>query len=78
MVGGGNAPPEEIRKRVVSILTNPLTFGLIRGLEVSVEAGTVTLRGTVQRQAESEEAERLALGVPGVVQIDNQLTILGS
>jgi len=66
--------PEQIRKRVLSILTNPLTFGLIRDLEVAVAGGTVTLRGIVHREADREEAERLALGVPGVAQVDNQIT----
>ncbi len=78
VIGSESTSPEEIRKRVLSILTNPLTFGLIRGLEVAVEGGTVTLRGITQRETQREEAERLALGVPGVAHVDNQITVLGS
>jgi len=78
VIGSGSTPPEEIRKRVLSILTNPLTFGVIRGLQVTVAGGTVTLSGTAPREPDREEAERLALGVPGVAQVVNQITVLGS
>src|SRR5213594_2017729 len=59
--GEGSIPDESIRSRVLSILANPLTFGVIRHLEVTVEGGAVTLRGTVTREADRVEAERLAL-----------------
>lgn len=73
----GAIPDESIRNRVLGVLTNPLTFGLIRNPEVTVEEGTVTLRGTIVREADRLEAERLTLSVPGVSSVVNLLTVAG-
>ena len=73
----GTHSAESIRSRVLSILTNPLTFGAIRHPEVSVEAGVVTLQGVVSRDGERVEAERLTLGVPGVTGVINLLKVGG-
>lgn len=37
--------------------------------------GVVTLQGAVPRPADSEKAERIARGVPGVVSVKNALTL---
>jgi len=71
----GSVTPEVIRSRVTSILTNPLTFGVIRNLQVAVEQGTVTLSGTAARESDRLQAERLTLGVPGVVGVINLITL---
>jgi len=71
----GSVTPEAIRSRVTSILTNPLTFGVIRNLQVSVEQGTVTISGSAAREADRLQAERLTLGVPGVVGVINLITL---
>ena len=73
----GNIPPETIRSRVLSILTNPLTFGVVRNLVVTVEQGTVTLNGIASRDADRIQAERLALGVPGVSGVINLISVGG-
>jgi len=71
----GHVPPETIRSRVTSILTNPLTFGVIRRLEVDVEDSTVTLKGVATRDADRLQAERLALSVPGVSGVINLIQV---
>ena len=74
----GEVPPQKIRARVTSILSNRLTFGVIRDLVVEVSAGTVTLHGLAIRDQDRVVAERLALSVTGVARVENRITILGS
>jgi len=74
----GRIPPEVIGTRVRSLLVNPLTFGVIRELEVSVEEGVVHLRGVARRDGDRIEAERLAMSVPGVTGVINEISVLGS
>lgn len=69
---------EAIRERVLSVLRNPLTFGVIRDLDVEVDRGTVVLRGLAERDADRREAERLALTVPGVSGVVNRIRLPGS
>jgi osmotically-inducible protein OsmY len=71
-------PPEAIRERVLAVLKNPLTFGVIRNLEVTLEEGMVVLRGVVQREADRTQAERLTLGVTGVTGVKNLITVAGT
>jgi osmotically-inducible protein OsmY len=42
-------------------------------IDVEVRDGKVTLRGPVELPAERERAERIALGVPGVLGVENEL-----
>ena len=44
-----------------------------RDIEVEVKDGAVTLRGLVEVVSQRERAERVVLGVPGVVSVDNRL-----
>jgi osmotically-inducible protein OsmY len=50
----------------------------LKGLDISVdtEQGVVRLSGTVQTEAAKEQATRLAQTVDGVVNVDNQLTVM--
>ena len=78
VASAGAVSPEFIMTRARSILTNPLTFGVIRNLSLRVEGSTIVLGGTVIRGADREEAERLVLSVPGVSRVVNQIGVLGS
>lgn len=73
----GTISPEQVRSRVLSVLTNPLTFGVVRNLEVEVEGSTVTLYGAVSRPSDLTHAERLCLGVPGVGSVRNLIEVMG-
>jgi len=45
------------------------------GIEVETVAGVVSLRGTVGSQAISDEAEKIAAAIPGVVSVRNNLKV---
>jgi osmotically-inducible protein OsmY len=46
-----------------------------RSITVEVSNGSVTLKGTVKSLAEKAEAERQAWSAPGVIAVDNQVTV---
>jgi osmotically-inducible protein OsmY len=46
-----------------------------RNITVEVSNGTVTLKGTVKSWVEKAEAERQAWSAPGVIAVDNQITV---
>lgn len=71
----GPVDDDTIRRRVESILVNPLTFGAVRDLRVTVTGARVSLKGSVIREFDRREAERLALTVDGVESVQNELTI---
>jgi osmotically-inducible protein OsmY len=75
VVPSGQTSPQTIRERILSALGNPLTFGVIRDLEVVVDGGAVELRGVAVRDADRTQAERLALGVNGVISVKNLITV---
>jgi osmotically-inducible protein OsmY len=76
LVGPASSNPD-VAERVRSILVNPLTFGVVRDLSVEVKDGIVTLSGMVEREGDWDDAARLALSVPGVTAVNNQLVIVG-
>jgi osmotically-inducible protein OsmY len=45
------------------------------GIDIEVDGGRVTLCGAVDSAAQHDAAERIALGVPGVCEVRNQLTV---
>ncbi len=75
VLGAGSVPPEKILSNVRSVLVNPLTFGVVRDLEVVVTGSVVTLRGEVSREADRLAAERLALTVTGVTEVINGIEV---
>lgn len=44
-------------------------------LEVEAEGATITIRGEVDREQVKETAERLARGVAGVIDVDNEVVV---
>lgn len=63
---------EDLRVRVIdALLHDPAADGL--EVAVEVDAGRVTLTGTVQSWAERQVCERVASGVEGVTWVENEL-----
>ena len=59
------------RRVKTRLLTSPRVTGTWIGVEA--DEGVVTLRGTVYDQKEIKSAEEVALGIPGVKEIDNRI-----
>jgi osmotically-inducible protein OsmY len=66
--------PAEIKKQVEQALVRTAQTDAER-ISVEVDVGKVTLKGTVRAWVERQEAERAAWRAPGVVSVDNRITI---
>jgi len=66
--------PTEIKHKIEEAFRRS---ALIDANRVAVEAsgGEVVLRGTVRSWAERQEAERAAWAAPGVIRVDNRITV---
>jgi osmotically-inducible protein OsmY len=67
-------PPVEVKHKIEQAFRRSAELDANR-ITVETEGGVVTLRGTVRSWAERQEAERVAWATPGVVRVDNLITI---
>jgi len=67
-------PPVEVKHKIEEAFRRSAELDANR-ITVETEGGLVTLRGTVRSWAERQEAERVAWATPGVVRVNNLITI---
>jgi osmotically-inducible protein OsmY len=66
----------------VAVIKEKIQRALVRSAEteadriiVQVDGGKVTLRGAVRSYAEKQDAERAARAAPGVISVDNRISL---
>jgi osmotically-inducible protein OsmY len=66
--------PSDVKQRITDTLRRAAQFDAER-ITVEVVGHKAILKGTVRSYAESVEAERAARKVPGITEVENQLTV---
>lgn len=66
--------PSELKKKIEDALVRNAEIDANK-ITVEVQAGKAILKGTVRAWAEKEEAERVAWSAPGIVSVENRITI---
>jgi osmotically-inducible protein OsmY len=67
--------PQELKRKIEDALVRSAETDAER-ITVEVQGNKVTLKGTVRSWAERQEAERAAWSAPGVIAVDNRITVM--
>jgi osmotically-inducible protein OsmY len=67
--------PQELKRKIEDALVRSAETDAAR-ITVEVQGEKVVLKGSVRSWAERQEAERVAWSVPGVISVENRITIM--